>query len=332
VTAAPETAGGESRAEVLRRHLTDNPAIVLSGVFVLLFVGTDVVNRIQTGGQAFLTLDQISTTFLYAAILGLMAAGQTLVMLTGGVDLSVATTATAAAFMISTYATSGTAVAVLMALAVGLGIGLVNGLGVALARVNPLIMTLGVSVITIGALTIYSQKRFVAEPPDLVQTLGSGRFLEYIPYDLLVWAPVSALIILGLRYSGLGRMIYAVGDNPVACRLAGVRVWQVQLTVYAVCGLLSGAAGILLVGFNNAADLGIGAPYLLPSVAAVVIGGTSIFGGVGGYSGTILGALILTVLDSLLTILDAEQSIRQIVYGLIILALAAIYARATSAE
>ena len=98
MTAAPETAGGVSRAESLRRLLTDNPALVLSGVFVLLFVGTDVVNRVQTGGQAFLTLDQISTTFLYAAILGLMAAGQTLVMLTGGVDLSVATTATAAAF------------------------------------------------------------------------------------------------------------------------------------------------------------------------------------------------------------------------------------------
>ena len=127
-------------------------------------------------------------------------------------------------------------------------------------------------------------------------------------------------------------MIYAVGDNPTACRLAGVRVWQVQLTVYVLCGLFSAFAGILLVGFNNAADLGIGTPYLLPSVAAVVIGGTSIFGGIGGYSGTILGALILTVLDSLLIILDAEQSVRQIVYGLIILALAAIYARATSAD
>ena len=77
-------------------------------------------------------------------------------------------------------------------------------------------------------------------------------------------------------------MIYAVGDNPLACRLAGVRVWQVQLTVYALCGLLSGVAGVLLVGFNNAADLGIAGPFLLPSVAAVVIGGTSIFGGVGG--------------------------------------------------
>jgi ribose transport system permease protein len=104
------------------------------------------------------------------------------------------------------------------------------------------------------------------------------------------------VIILGLRYSGFGRLIYAVGDNVMACRLAGVRTWQVLLAVYALCGALSAAAGILLVGFNDAADLGIATPFLLPSVAAVVIGGTSIFGGVGGYAGTILGALILTVI------------------------------------
>jgi ribose transport system permease protein len=153
-----------------------------------------------------------------------------------------------------------------------------------------------------------------------------------VPYSLLVWAPAAAIIILGLRYSGIGRMIYAIGDNPEACRLAGVRVWQVQIFVYATCGMLSALAGVLLVGFNDAADLGIGAPFLLPSVAAVVIGGTSIFGGLGGYSGTILGALILTVLDSLLVILNATQAARQIIYGLIVLALAAIYARLTTSE
>ena len=179
---------------------------------------------------------------------------------------------------------------------------------------------------------LYSQTRFLAPAPDLVTKLGSERFFTYVPYGLLVWVPVSALIILGLRHSGFGRMIYAVGDNAVACRLAGVRTWQVLLAVYALCGMLSAVAGILLVGFNDAADLGIATPFLLPSVAAVVIGGTSIFGGVGGYAGTILGALILTVLDSLLTILNASQAVRQILYGLIILALAAIYARAASVD
>jgi ribose transport system permease protein len=304
---------------------------VLELVFVALFVATDIVSRAQ-GEGSFLTARQVSTTFLYAAILGLIAAGQTLVMLTGGVDLSVATTATTGAFMISSFGNHGAAVAILIGLGVGLGIGLVNGIGVALFRVNPLIMTLGVSTVTLGGLTIYSQKRFVSLVPSFVSTLGSQRFLTYIPYDLLVWVPIAALIILGLRYSGIGRMIYAVGDNPEACRLAGVRTWQVLLFVYAASGLLSAAAGVLLVGFNNAADLGIGAPFLLPSVAAVVIGGTSIFGGLGGYAGTILGALILTVLDSMLVILNASQATRQILYGLIVLALAAIYARTSAGE
>ena len=315
----------------LSHVLRDNPAIVLSFVFVAIFVATDIVNRVQEG-EAFLTPRQVSTTFLYAAVLGLISAGQTLVMLTAGVDLSVATTATAAAFVISRFGSHGAAPAIAVALAVGLGIGLVNGTGVAVFRVNPLIMTLGISTITLGVLTVEAQKQFTSLVPDFVVKLGSQRFLTYVPYDLLVWAPIAALIVLGLRYSGIGRMIYAVGDNPVACRLAGVRVWQVLLFVYAVCGVLSALAGVLLVGFNNAADLGIASPFLLPSVAAVVIGGTSIFGGIGGYSGTILGALILTVLDSLLTILNASAAVRQILYGVIVLALAAIYARSTSAE
>ena len=315
-------------SSVPRRLAADNPAFVLTLVFVALFVATDIINRAQ-GDGAFLTPKQVSTTFLYAAVLGLLAAGQTLVMLTGGVDLSVATTATAGAFAISRFGTHGATEAILIALGIGLAIGLVNGIGVALFRVNALIMTLGISTITLGLLTVQAQKQFTALVPDFVVTLGSKRFLTYVPYDLLVWLPLAALIILGLRYSGIGRMIYAVGDNPVAARLGGVRVWQVLLFVYAACGALSAAAGTLLVGFNNAADLGIGGPFLLPSVAAVVIGGTSIFGGLGGYAGTALGALILTVLDSLLTILNASQALRQIVYGVIVLALAAIYARAT---
>jgi ribose transport system permease protein len=319
------------RRRSLRSLAADNPSVVLTFVFVGLFVATDIINRAQ-GDGAFLTAKQVSTTFLFAAVLGLIAAGQTLVMLTGGVDLSVATTATTGAFLISRFGTHGSTEAIAIALAVGLGIGLVNGIGIALFRVNALIMTLGISTITLGLLTVQAQKQFTALVPNFVVTLGSQRFLTYVPYDLLLWVPIAALIILGLRYSGIGRMIYAVGDNPVASRLGGVRIWQVLLFVYAICGVLSALAGILLVGFNNAADLGIGTPFLLPSVAAVVIGGTSIFGGLGGYAGTILGALILTVLDSLLTILNASQAVRQIIYGLIVLSLAAIYARATAAE
>jgi ribose transport system permease protein len=323
--------GPRVRLGALRRVIRDNPTIILTLVFVGLFIVTDVVNRAQVG-QPFLTPTQVSTTFLYAAILGLIAAGQTLVMLTGGIDLSVASTATAAGFITSGLGTHGAGAAIVVALLISAGIGLVNGIGVAVFRANPLIVTLGVSSVTLGALAIYAQRVISPLVPGVVRTLGSERFLTYIPYDLLVWGPIAALIILGLRYSGFGRMIYAVGDNQVACRLAGVRVWQVLLVVYVVCGVLSGLAGVLLDGFTNGADLEIGTPFLLPSVAAVVIGGTSIFGGFGGYAGTILGALILTILDSLLTILNASAAVKQMLYGAIILALAALYARAVSSD
>src|SRR5256712_113068 len=178
-TAAPPVAPAESRFTAARQLLADNPALALGLVFVGLFVLTDIVNRAQSG-HAFLTPTQVSTTFLYAAPLALLAAGQTLVMLTGGVDLSVATTATAGAFVTSGTATHGTAQAILLAIGIGLGIGLVNGVGVAIFRVNPLIMTLGLSGVTLGGLTIYSQKRFVALVPNVVNTFGSSRFLTYV--------------------------------------------------------------------------------------------------------------------------------------------------------
>jgi ribose transport system permease protein len=331
VTAVPEALERESRLRAAQRFLVDNPVVVLVGVLVLLFVLTDLVNR-NEAGEPFVTWNQLSTTFLVAAPLGMIAAGQTLVMLTGGVDLSVAFTATAAAFATSWQGADGTVQGILAGLAVGLGIGLANGIGVGIFQVNPLIMTLGTSSVTFGLLSIYAGKSFEKVVPDFVSTLGSDRFFDYLPANLIFWAVIAAILILGLRYTGYGRMLYAVGDNPVAARLSGVRVWQVLVVVYALCGLFSAFGGLLLVGFTNNPDLGLASPYLLQSVAAVVIGGTSIFGGWGSYSGTIVGVLILTVLGSLLTLLNSEEWQRQVIYGGIIIVLTAIYARVSGSE
>jgi ribose transport system permease protein len=331
VTVAPEAAGRPSRLRAVQLFLVDNPVVVLVGVLVLLFVLTDFVNRSDVG-DPFITWNQLSTTLLVAAPLGMIAAGQTLVMLTGGVDLSVAFTATAAAFAASWQGANGQVEGILAGLAVGVGIGLANGVGVGIFHVNPLIMTLGTSSVTFGLLSIYAGRPFEKVVPNFVSTLGSDRFFDYLPANLIFWSIVAALLILGLRYTGYGRMLYAVGDNPVAARFAGVRVWQVLVVVYALCGLFSAFGGLLLVGFTDNPDLGLATPYLLQSVAAVVIGGTSIFGGWGSYSGTIVGVLILTVLGSLLTLLDAEEWQRQVIYGSIIIVLTAIYARVSGAE
>ena len=194
-------------------------------------------------------------------------------------------------------------------------------------------MTLGMASIVIGLLTVSAQSFVTGVPlvPEFVRELAVGNLIgAAIPKSLLLWVPVAVVILLGLRYSGYGRMLYAVGDNPLACRLAG-RARRGRCCSSRTCcaAILSAIGGVLYVGLTNAADLQLVSPYLLPSVAAVVIGGTSIFGGVGGYSGTILGAIILVVLDSLLTLLDASQAYKQIIYGLIILGLAWLYATST---
>jgi ribose transport system permease protein len=273
-----------------------------------------------------------SNTLLFAAPLAIMGGGQTMVMLTGGIDLSVASVATGAAYLLATNASSsGAAAAIGLALLVGLIVGIINGIGVALLRVQPLVMTLGTGLMTGGALIVYSQHMMASQPhvPEIIQTLGAGKLFGLAPINLFLWLIIGGLILFGLERTGFGRLLYAVGDNREACHLAGVRVWRVLFANYLLCAILAAIAGLVVVGGTNAADLSLADSYLLPSVACVVIGGTSIFGGRGGYSGTIVGALILTVLTGLLTLLDVSEPIKQILYGAIILSLAAAYARLT---
>jgi ribose transport system permease protein len=308
---------------LLRRHATAALIVLLLG-----FIGA-----IDVAVPGIVTPIWISNIVLFAAPLGILAAGQTLVMLSGGIDLSVASVATASAYLMATHSYLSNAEAILWGLAAGLAVGLINGIGVAILQVQPLVMTLGTGLMTEGTLIVYSQKIHVlAEAPrvpSFIHALGSGKAFGLIPIDLLLWASIAVVVLVGLRRTGFGRLLYAVGDNREACQLSGVRVWQVLLTDYVLCGLLAAVAGLVIVGGTNNADISLADVYLLPSIAAVIIGGTSIFGGRGSYAGSIVGALILTVLNSLLTLLDAPEPVRQILYGSIILILAAGYTRLT---
>jgi len=299
----------------LRQH-----TIVVLILLLLGFIVTVEVTRPGTVNAVWL-----SNTLLFAAPLGVLAAGQTLVMLTGGIDLSVVSIATGSAFLMTTMTLRvGDGWAVVIGLALGLLVGLINGLGVAVLRVQPLVMTLGTGLMTQGIIIVYSQRILATRSvvPGFIHQLGADRLGGIVPLDLFLWVPIAALTIFGLARTGFGRLLYAVGDNTGACHLAGVRVWRVLLGDYAICGVLAAIAGIILVGNTNSADLGLADTYLLPSIAAVIIGGTSIFGGRGGYAGSIIGALILTVLNGLLTLLDSPEPIKQIL-------LAAAYTRLT---
>ena len=145
----------------------------------------------------------------------------------------------------------------------------------------------------------------------------------------MVFVPLAALILLLLRRTGYGRLLYAIGDNPIASRLAGARSWQILIVLYIISALLAAIAGFLYSGLTNVASVTLVDTAVLPSVAAAVIGGTSIMGGRGGYGATIVGALILTVVSSLLSSLGYPEAVRQILFGSIIVAVAAAYTRVT---
>jgi ribose transport system permease protein len=312
-----------TRAVTTVRLVQQHSILVLIALLVALAALIEVIR------PGAVNASWVSNILEFAAPLGILAAGQTLVVITGGIDLSVANVATAAAYIMASQTPYGVTRGIIAGLAVGVVVGLVNGVGVAIFKVQPLIMTLAMGLVVTGSLNVYSQAfiRSVPSVPAVIHTLGSGTVLQYVPVSLFLWALLAALLIVGLRGTGFGRLLYALGDNLHATRLAGVRGWQVLLANYAACGLLSAVAGLVLAGTVNAADLSLATVLLLPSVAAVVIGGTSIFGGSGSYSGTIVGALILTVLNSVLTLLDVPDAVKQILYGAIIVVLAAAYTR-----
>jgi ribose transport system permease protein len=314
-----------SPAARIGRFLGDRPLIPLAGLLLLL-VG--VLEIMQPGIVKPMWL---SNTVKLAIPLAMLACCQTLTMLTGGIDLSVGTTATIAAFVTATLAPHiGVAPAIAIAMACALVIGLVNGFGVAVCRVHPLIMTLGTALIFSGCLLVY--QRFViatgTKIPALLVWLGTGRTLG-LPNGLFVFLPFAFLVIWAQRRTGFGRLLYAVGSNEAAARLSGVRPWQVLLALYALSGFIAGLTGLLYLGIVKTPSLSLALPLDLPSVAAAVIGGTSIFGGRGGYGGTILGALILTVLATMLTILQIPEGGRRILFGAIILLVTALYVRLT---
>jgi ribose transport system permease protein len=309
-----------------RRRMREQPLIPLLLLLVALIV------LLQVAQPGIVNQTWATSTVRFTIALAILAACQTLTMLTGGIDLSVGAVASMACFIAATQAgTQGPIVAIALGLAAAAVAGLVTGVGVGVFRVHPLIMTLAMSLVILGVMTIYQLQMVSAgtRVTDVVSWATAVTSIGPIPNGLIWFVPLAILIIWGLGHTGFGRMLYAVGDNETAARLAGVRVWQVLLALYIVSALLAGVAGLVYSGITVVASITLVDKFVLPSVAAAVIGGTSIFGGRGGYAGSIVGAAILTVLTSLLTVLQMPEAARQILFGAIILAVAAAYTRIT---
>lgn len=302
------------------------PLVPLTGMLVLLVVASELI-------RPGLVSPNWAGVILRAAIpLAILAASQTLTMLTGGIDLSVGAVASMSGFMVATLVNGpGLGVGILVALTAAALAGLVSGIGVGIFRVHPLIMTLGMSLVVLGLANVWQLEMVqtgAGVPPEF-RRLGAEMFLGVIPASLIIFVPLAALVVFLQNRTGFGRLLYAIGDNPIASRLSGAKSWQVLIVLYILSAVLAGIAGFLYSGVTNVASVTLADSALLPSVAAAVIGGTSIMGGRGGYGGTILGALILTVISSLLSSLGYPEAVRQILFGSLIVFVAAAYSRIT---
>lgn len=323
----------------LGRTFADNPVIPLI-IFLLLLVAVlevmrpGIVTPFRAGRDGIISTFWVGNLIKFAIPLAMLAACQVLTMLTAGIDMSAGIIATVSAFVCATLAPLiGVTPAVLTALGAGVTAGLVNGFGVGIVRVHPLIMTLGTGLIATGCLQVY--QRFVISTgtliPETLIWLGTGRTAG-MPNGLFIFVPFAAAVLYLMRFTGFGRLLFALGSNEAAAKLSGVRGWQVYLALYALSGLIAALAGLLYLGMIRTPSLSLANPLLLPSVAAAVIGGTSIFGGRGSFAGAIVGALILRVIDTMLTLLQMPEGARIAFFGLIILAVTALYVRITGAR
>ncbi len=298
------------------------PALIW-GACVLTWVGAGI------GVPGFASLGHLRYVLELSAMLGIVAAGQTLVVVTAGIDLSVGALITFAAIVgpsIAAALGSEGVGSVLLLLALTAAIGACNGAAVAWLRIHPMIMTLAMATILTGVLLLLSSGTAVSVRSPAVLWLANGHVGD-VSVSILVWAIVSAATIFLLRGTVIGMWAYALGANPRASRLSGVNEPLVLVVVYAISGCMAGLTGVLLSGNTMQGYIGIGDPYLLLSIAAVVVGGTSILGGQGGYGGTIAGSILLTTITSLITVINVSQGMRNIMLGLLVLCLLTIYAR-----
>lgn len=280
----------------------------------------------------FFSADHVVQLLVIASFLGILAMGQTLVILTGGIDLSVAYMLNLGAVIMTQAASeNGGGTALIIMLAAGLLVGALNGLGIAYLKISPIIMTLAMSSILKSVTYVYTNGNPKGAAPDWLRFLGTGSIFG-IRLALLVWLVLAVITVLLLTKTTFGRKVYALGTNANVSYMSGIQNRQMIILVYTLSGLFAVLAGMMSVGFYGLSFLGMGDTLLLPSIAAVVIGGTSIMGGRGGYGGTIAGAVIIYILMSILTVLDMRDAGKQIIYGLVILVVLFLYGRAKTAR
>ncbi|WP_210366145.1 ribose ABC transporter permease [Bacillus sp. REN3] len=287
----------------------------LIGLFLILII-------LSVMSPDFLRVNNIFNVLRQVSINALIAYGMTFVILTGGIDLSVGSILALSSALTAGMLAGGTdpILALLIGLLAGTAMGAVNGLIITKGKVAPFIATLATMTIFRGLTLVYTEGRPITGLSDAVsfQMLGKGYFLG-IPFPVVTMLVSYGILYFILRKTTFGRGVYAIGGNEEASLLSGLRVDRIKIGVYSLAGLLSALAGITLTSRLNSAQPTAGASYELDAIAAVVLGGTSLSGGRGWIFGTLVGALIIGVLNNGLNLLNVSSFYQQVVKGGVIL-------------
>lgn len=315
-----------ARASFLRRLAAETPALQL----VVLAVVFAVTSLTISG---FLTRASIYSVLVLASFLGIAAAGQTVVILIGGIDLSVPSLIGAGNLVSPMLSARGWGFGFVIAFVVGVGalVGAANGYIVRRLRASPLIVTLASGAIVYGLSAAWTNNGFArGNIPGWVSSFSSPighTFGIAVPPVLVLWAVLAIVLGVVLHRSVTGRHIYATGANARAAELVGVRTLRVWVGSFALSGASAATVGLLLAGFVGSATVGVGNPYLFTSLAAVLVGGTSLVGARGDYTRTVLGAMILTLISTVLIGHGAGVAVQEVVFGVLILLFVGLYGR-----
>ena len=311
-------------ADAARRRVDPAVAWAFGCIGLVLAVGS-------LYSSSFLSPAYLLQQLKVASFLGVIATGAMIVILLGQIDLSVPWVV-AVGGMMATAATGwgpvGTALAIPVGVACGVLIGVVNGVGVAYLRIPSMVMTLAVNAVAQGLMVVHTGG---FSPQDssspAMRYIATGDSLLGVPNALVVWIVVGAATVFLLTRTAFGRTVYAIGNRERAAYLSGARTQAVVMAAFAIAGGLSAFGGVLLAGYASKAAQAMGDPYLLPAIAAVVLGGTSILGGRGSYLGTVAGVILITLLQSILSVMQIEEFGRHVIYGAVIVGMLLIYGR-----
>lgn len=321
VTAESDQQGRGGRS---RRILAESGMLV---PLVLLIVMGAILS------PAFLTMTNFSIVLKISAVIGLLAVGQTFVILAGGsgIDLSVGSVLAASAVVGALFQDYGIAAVVAASLLTGAFFGLVNGLGVTFARLQPFIVTLATLTIARGVAFQLTSGTPIFVKVDGFSWFSDGQIFG-VPVPIVILVAVIVVGQLVLRNTVYGRKLYVVGGNDEAAYLSGINVTKLRISVYLISGILAGAAGVLAMARLNTADANFGTGYELSAIAAVVIGGTTLAGGRGSVAETAIGIAIIALFTNLLNLLNISYFTQMMLTGLIVLVVVSLNRKGSSSR